>query len=35
MRLVDGGIRWNDPEIGVEWGIDNPILSVKDEKIRF
>lgn len=32
---ADGGIRWNDPEIGVEWGIDNPILSVKDEKIRF
>lgn len=29
---ADGGIRWNDPEIGVEWGIENPILSVKDEK---
>lgn len=32
---ADGGIRWNDPEIGVEWGIDNPILSVKDEKNPF
>lgn len=31
---ADGGIRWNDPEIGVEWGINNPILSAKDEKIR-
>lgn len=29
---ADGGIRWNDPEIGVEWGIDKPILSAKDKK---
>lgn len=27
---ADGGIRWDDPEIGVEWGIDNPIISAKD-----
>lgn len=26
----DRGIRYNDPEIGVEWGIDAPILSAKD-----
>ena len=31
----EGGIRWNDPEIGVEWGVENPILSVKDEKNPF
>lgn len=29
---ADGGIRWNDPEIGVEWGVEQPILSAKDEK---
>ena len=29
---ADGGIRWNDPEIGVDWGVGNPILSAKDEK---
>ena len=29
---ADGGIRWNDPEIGVEWGVENPILSAMDEK---
>lgn len=23
-------IRWNDPMIGIEWGIKNPILSEKD-----
>lgn len=29
---ADCGIRWNDPEIGVEWGVENPILSEKDKK---
>jgi dTDP-4-dehydrorhamnose 3,5-epimerase len=24
-------IRWNDPEIGVEWPISNPILSARDQ----
>ena len=32
---ADAGIRWNDPEIGVEWGVDNPILSEKDKKNPF
>ena len=31
----DGGIRFNDPDIGVEWGVENPILSEKDEKQPF
>ena len=31
----DGGIRWNDPEIGIDWGIDDPILSEKDETSPF
>ncbi len=29
---ADAGICWNDQEIGVEWGIENPILSEKDMK---
>lgn len=32
---ADGGIRWNDPVIGIDWGIANPILSAKDEKNPF
>ena len=32
---ADGGIRWNDPEIGVDWGIEDPILSEKDSKLPF
>ena len=32
---ADAGIRWNDPDIGVEWGIENPILSEKDRRNPF
>ncbi|MEK5469430.1 dTDP-4-dehydrorhamnose 3,5-epimerase [Paenibacillus sp. FSL R7-0210] len=29
----DGGILWNDPDIGIEWPIDViPVLSAKDEQ---
>ena len=28
----DGNIRWDDPEIGVEWGLKPVILSEKDAK---
>ncbi|MBI4389792.1 MAG: dTDP-4-dehydrorhamnose 3,5-epimerase [Nitrospinae bacterium] len=26
------GIIWNDPDIGIEWPVDSPILSEKDRK---
>lgn len=29
-RECDRGIQFNDPSIGVEWGVDAPILSQKD-----
>lgn len=32
---ADAGIRWNDPDIGVEWGVEDPILSEKDKKNPF
>lgn len=32
---ADGGIRWNDPELGVDWGVAEPILSDKDAKAPF
>ena len=28
---ADAGISWNDPDIGVDWGIKNPVLSPKDQ----
>lgn len=29
---ADGGILWCDPEIGVDWGVTDPVLSEKDKK---
>lgn len=30
----ESGIRWNDPEIGIEWPVKDPILSGKDGKAQ-
>ncbi len=27
------GIRWNDPKIGIEWPVDEPVLSDKDKNL--
>lgn len=32
---AEGGIRWNDPDINVNWGIEKPILSEKDSNSPF
>lgn len=32
---ADGGIRWNDPDLGVDWGVETPILSAKDQTHPF
>ena len=29
----DGGIRWNDPELAVNWGVTDPVLSQKDQEL--
>ena len=26
----DGGVRWNDPALEIDWGISSPIISEKD-----
>ena len=26
----EGGLLWNDPALGIDWGIENPLLSDKD-----
>ena len=32
----DAGIRWNDSDLGIDWGIDfEPVLSEKDKKLPF
>jgi dTDP-4-dehydrorhamnose 3,5-epimerase len=27
---AEAGIQWNDPEIGVEWPVADPIVSARD-----
>jgi len=27
----EGSIRWNDPTLAIDWGIEKPVLSAKDE----
>lgn len=27
---ADGGIRWDDPDIGIAWPVEKPVLSKKD-----
>ena len=31
----DGGFRWDDPDIGIDWPITAPLLSEKDGKLPF
>lgn len=30
---LDRGIRWNDPDIGIQWRVVQPILSLKDAQL--
>lgn len=30
-KQSEGSIRWNDPDLNVDWGVANPILSEKDK----
>lgn len=34
-RELERSIRYDDPEIGIEWGVDGPVLSDKDAAAPF
>jgi dTDP-4-dehydrorhamnose 3,5-epimerase len=29
----EGGLLWNDPELNINWGVSNPIVSDKDQEL--
>ena len=31
----DSGIRWNDPDLAIEWPVGEPVLSKKDAELPF
>ncbi len=31
----EGGIKWDDPQLGIDWGIDNPVVSTKDQELPY
>ncbi|KAB7729142.1 dTDP-4-dehydrorhamnose 3,5-epimerase [Rudanella paleaurantiibacter] len=32
-KQAEGGLIWNDPDINIDWGITNPIVSDKDQEL--
>ncbi len=32
-KASESGIRWDDPELNIDWGVDNPIISKKDSEL--
>jgi dTDP-4-dehydrorhamnose 3,5-epimerase len=34
-KASEGSIRWNDPDLNINWVIENPILSEKDKNAPF
>ncbi|MGB6035555.1 MAG: dTDP-4-dehydrorhamnose 3,5-epimerase [Cryomorphaceae bacterium] len=33
-RESERSLKWNDPSVGIEWEVENPILSSKDENTQ-
>jgi dTDP-4-dehydrorhamnose 3,5-epimerase len=32
---ADSGLRWNDPDLSIDWGVTDPLVSEKDQKLPF
>lgn len=31
----EGSVRWNDPDLNIDWKVDNPMVSTKDQEAPF
>jgi len=34
-KASEGGIRWDDPQLNIDWGIGNPVVSTKDQELPY
>jgi dTDP-4-dehydrorhamnose 3,5-epimerase len=34
-KASEGSLRWNDPDLAIDWGLENPVLSEKDAQAPF
>jgi dTDP-4-dehydrorhamnose 3,5-epimerase len=33
-KSLESGIVWNDPQLNIQWGVQNPIVSEKDSQLQ-
>lgn len=33
-KAAESGVIWNDPDLNINWGVANPIVSTKDQELR-